>query len=441
MSLGIRVCAVVLLLLSCWVAVSTFPETECIDDIEANVSLASHSFVVRNADNDTVLAEIDKTLTRFMVAEGLRGGASIAISKDGKLVYAKGIGFSNVDDSIPMEPYHVMRIASVSKLVTAIAVMKLVEDGRLSLSRRVFGPLGVLNNDEYLTYKDKRMANITVHNLLNHSGGWTQRWGDPMFMPHTISQLTGKPLPISMENIIRFMQDKRMHFTPGTSSVYSNFGYGILGEVVAKASAMPYEEYVESEMLAPLGIYDMHIGHSHRNHRLPNEALYYESDTSYVTRDYKDVDTLVRRAYGGIDIQTLGSAGGWVASATDLLKLVLTIDNYSEVPDILSEASVDSMTRCTSGFDPLGWRNVRGNSWYRSGTLAATSAMVARLDNNICYVVLLNCANHKGPALASILRERVNKAINAVKKWPEADLLADDAQWQMYIKSASDDCE
>lgn len=401
--------------------------------VEANVLSSLHSFRVCNADNDTLLSSIDDMLLRFMRAEALTGGAAVAISRQGRIVYAKGLGFSDVEDSIEMQPHTLMRVASVSKLITAVAVMKLVEQKSIGLHQHVFGPLGVLNNDEYLYFKDKRMAETTVYQLLNHSGGWTARWGDPMFMPLSIALQTGKELPIDMSDILDFMQDKSMHFKPGTASVYSNFGYGVLGEVVAKAARMPYEEFVQSYALAPIGIFDMQIGFSHFEDRLQGEARYYEADTSEVAFDYATAQPIRRRAYGATDIQTLGAAGGWVASATDLLKLVLTIDGFDTVPDQLSPSTIDTMTHHAPGFDPLGWRNTIGNNWFRSGTLAATSAIIGRLDNGVCYVVLLNAANYKGSQLAQNLRNRMNRAIESIEFWPEKDLLAGDSIWQSYI--------
>lgn len=405
----------------------------CADSDFSFCTSKNTSFYV--SESDTTIAVIDQTILNLLRSEHLIGGASVAVSVNGKMVYAKGLGFSNAEDSIPMKPYNRMRIASGSKLITAVAIMRLVQEGRISLHQKIFGPTGVLNDDKYLTYRDKRMGYVTIYQLLNHSGGWTSRYGDPMFMSHTIAQRMGKSLPVSMEDIIRFMQEKNMHFMPGTFSSYSNFGYGILGEVVAKTTGMPYEDYVRSEVLAPLGIYDMQIGFSKKSEQLPLEACYYEADTSHVVFDYTGGSELVRRAYGGSDIQTLGSAGGWIANATDLLKLSLTIDGFPTVPDQLSKLMVDTMVNSHEGFDPLGWRTTIGDAWYRSGTLAATSAMIARLPNGINYVVLLNCSNYRGPELATMIRKVMDRAVMSVETWPQTDLLANDEQWQFYINS------
>lgn len=407
-------------------------DSQEIEKLSAVDYTAPSSFHITNADNDTTLEKVDKTLRSLFRREYLRGGMQVAISKNGKIVYNKGYGFSNIEDSIEMEPYNTMRIASASKLVTAVAIMHLVDQGKISLDQRVFGILGILNDEIYLTYKDKRITDVTVRQLLNHSGGWTTRWGDPMFMPHSIARQMGKKLPISMQDIIRFMLGKRMHFNPGSASIYCNFGYGILGEVIAKVTGMPYEDYVKSEILAPLGIYDMHIGYSFKNEALPYEVLYYEADSAACAMDYTNNDSIewVRRAYGGTDIHTLGAAGGWVASASDLLKLTLAIDGFDDVKDILSKEAIDEMTHHDLGFDPLGWRCTKGDStWYRSGTLAATTAMIARHPNNVNYVILMNTGNHRGPELATVVRLIMDGVIPPMEL-PDADLLLEDKRWQ-----------
>ena len=404
----------------------------------ADIQFQPESFHIRNGSgySDSLFSPVAVTMQKVMRREGLRGGVSIAISLNGSVVYARGIGFSSLEDSITLEPYNVMRVASVSKLITAVAIMHLVEEGRLMLDQKVFGPIGVLNDDVYMTMRDRRMTEVTVRNLLDHSGGWHSTSGDPMFMPYVIAQETGAELPVDIEDIIRFMQGKKMHFYPSSYSVYSNFGYGILGEVVAKVSGMPYEDYVRSQVLAPLGIFDAHLGHSHKENRLPFETAYYEPDTTSLVPDYAERGRLSRRAYGGADIHTLGSAGGWVISSVDLLKLVLSIDGFASVPDQLSALSIAQMTDPNSRFDPLGWRKVIGGAWFRTGTLAATSAIVCRRPDGICFATIFNSSSGLGPHLAILIANQMNAAINSVikseKPWPKEDLLDTDETWQHY---------
>lgn len=397
------------------------------------------SFRLTNESSPDSLVELfESQLLHFMRKQGLRGGISVSISKGGRLVFAKGFGFSNIADSVAMQPYNVHRVASVSKLITAVAVMRLVEQGRLHLNQKVFGPMGVLNDNIYLAMKDRRMMNITVRNLLDHSGGWTTKYGDPMFMPHVVADEMGRDLPASIEDIIRFMQGKSLHFTPGAYSSYSNFGYAILGEVVAKAAGMPYEDFVCSEVLAKLGIFDAHLGFSHKEDSWSNEVTYYDPDTSYKTGDYADRTRLSTRAYGGSDIHTLGSAGGWVISTPDLVKLLLSIDGFSTVPDILTQASIDEMTDPFSRFDPIGWRKVIGDAWFRTGTLSATSAALCRRPDGICFAAVFNSSNGLGPNLAILLTNKMNELINRISIWPDYDLWHDDERWQAYKAMGSE---
>lgn len=393
-------------------------------------------FFIRN-NPDTTFAEIKKAVEKFLKTEHLKGGASVCISYNGRLVYAQGIGNANSHSEI--QPFNTFRIASASKLVTAIGVMKMVEDNEIDLNQTVFGENGILNVERYSYYKDRRIETVCVRQLLNHSGGWTSRWGDPMFMPHVIANEQNISLPIDIADIIRFMLGKKLHFQPGTGSAYSNFGFGILGEIITEKSGIPYERYIKSNILYPLGIFDMHIGFSHPEKRLAYEVSYYEEDTSFIVEDYAVNGKFVRRPYGGSDIHTLGSAGGWVASSIDLIKIMMAIDGFKNVPDILKEQTLDTMIATDDNrFDPIGWRGIDREFWFRTGTLAATSAIMERRPDNICYVVLLNASNSKGPTLATKLRKIMDDAILKVKDWPQYDLLESDTSWTDFKKRMSE---
>ncbi len=372
---------------------------------------------------------IEKQVERFMRREHMVGG-SVAIAKDGKLVYAKGFGYADRENEVPVEPYHLFRIASVSKLVTAVGIFKLIEDGKLKLNDHVFGPDGILNDSVYLNYRDKKVEDITVLNLLNHSGGWTTRWGDPMFMPAVIARKLHKPLPINQQDIIRFVLSKRLHFKPGTMSYYSNFGFMVLGEVISKVSGTPYEEYIRTHVLYPQGIFDMKIGGSYLKDRYEYEVKYYEPEVTYYVEDYSGTGKMVLRTYGGNDMQTLGAAGGWVASSTDLLKLLMAIDKMPSVKDALSPESIDEMvTPVSPGMSPLGWRRVNRYGWFRTGTLAGTSALVVRKADGLEYVAVFNTGNWKGPRLTTDIYRMMERGIHGVKEWPDYNLFDLDNLW------------
>ena len=101
-------------------------------------------------------------------------GATYAIAKNGKLVYMRAFGTADQAGTEATLPHHMFRIASISKPITSIAIMKLIENGQLSLSDKPFGPGGILNVDPYFAnanITDKHVYNITIQNFLEHSDG------------------------------------------------------------------------------------------------------------------------------------------------------------------------------------------------------------------------------------------------------------------------------
>jgi CubicO group peptidase (beta-lactamase class C family) len=367
-------------------------------------------------------ASVEKTITSFMRRWSI-AGSSIAISIDGKLLYARGFGFSDTASGEMTQPYHKFRIASISKLVTAIAVMKLHEEGKLSLNDRIFGPDGILNDSYFGNPKDKRVYNITVAHLLSHEGGWTVRWGDQMFMPVLIAENMGVKPPADTRTIIRFALDKRLHFTPGTGKAYSNLGYSILGLVIEKVSGMQYEEYCKKEILEPVGIYDMTLAHNLPSQKAPFEVTYYEPSDVIPKPSIYGTGEMVSPKYGGNDIEALGGAGAWLATAPDLLRLTLAVDGLPTRKDILTEESISYMTDNKNGFAPVGWKTTINNgTWWRTGSFPGSAGMIKRQSDGIGWVVLFNSSAWNGPEIYTYINNMMYRVIAQIKHWPEYDL-------------------
>ncbi len=384
-------------------------------------SVSSHRLSNAFSDQDR-FDVIDNNVNRFLRKNSL-AGASVSVVKDGRLVFTKGYGYADTEKSLKVQPYNLFRVASVSKLITAVAVMKLVESNKVSLDDVVFGKEGILNDSLFLNYRDKKVERITVKQLLNHSAGFTNRWGDPMFIPTVIAQKMGVDYPVEKEDIIRFMLKKRLHFPPGTMSSYSNLGYAILEEIIEEVSGMDYELFVKTNVLYPLEIFDMQIGGSYPWERFELEVKYYEPDDSYLVEDHMGGLEPVKRCYGGNDIKTLGAAGGWIASTTDLLRLVVAIDGDIYPADILSPESITEMTSTELvGGSPLGWRGVRKHYWYRTGTLAGTSALVVKQDNGLTYAIVFNTNSWKGPEFAGDIKRMMDRTLAKVEDWPNYNL-------------------
>ena len=370
-------------------------------------------------------AFIDERIEKFRTQHMLNGLA-VAIVKDEKLIFAKGYGFADIENSIPTGPSQLFRLASVSKLITAVGIMKLVENSKISLNSRVFGKYGILNDPKFLDIKDKRLEKITVRNLLNHSGGWTQRYGDLAFLPKVVAQGVGESLPVNVDSYIKFVTTHRLHFEPGTTSAYSNLGYIILGKVISKVSGMEYEDFIKESVLKPAGITDMRLGGSFFEDKLPNEVKYYQPEDAQPEESFDGSGRLLPKTYGGNDMKVLGAAGGWIASAIDLMKLVVVIDQNPKVKDILSVESVNEMTRVDpAGLDPLGWRKTsEDGEWLRTGTLPGTSALVKRQPDGLSWVILSNTSTYKGPHLALEMDRIMNQILVKAANWPDYNLFA-----------------
>lgn len=375
---------------------------------------------------------MEKTISKFLKRYKIKG-ASVAVTKDGRLVYAKGFGFANEEEGEKVEPNHVFRLASLSKLITSVAIMRLEEEGKLRLDEKVFGPEGILKDSTYLSYKDPRVEDITIHHLLIHKAGWSKHYGDPMFMPHIVARRTGAELPVQTDDVIKYVLTRKLNYKPGTRYSYSNLGYAILGEIIEEVTGMGYEDYVQISLLHPLGIKDMHIGHGYYEERAPREVKYYEVAGKQQVLAFDSKENYVPRVYGGNDISLLGAAGGWVGSPADVLKLGVAIDGFNSSPDILMPESINTMTNNRgSRYNMIGWKGSDGSgTWWRTGTLTGTSALLVRQNNGINWIIVTNTTTWKRSRIHSETSKTMFRAIYSVKDWPENDLFDNQAPIQL----------
>jgi CubicO group peptidase (beta-lactamase class C family) len=362
---------------------------------------------------------INRLLDKFDIK-----GASVAVAKDGRLVYAKGFGYADLEAEEPVEPRHQFRIASASKLITATAVFKMTESGLIDIDQEVFGPEGLLNDSIYQDYIDPRIENITVRNLLNHTVGWTRRFGDYMFIPHIISSSLKIELPVQVTDIIRFALKQSLYFESGTRKRYSNLNFAILGEIIGHVSGMSYEEYVRRNIFDSLGIYETRIGKTLEDDRFRNEVKYYDLPGAVKVASFRAADEVVPMIYGGNDMQTLGASGGWITSPVEYLKLVIAIDGRENSKNILSPESIEIMTTPElSGGHTMGWAGTDGNgNWWRTGTLSGTSVLAMRQNNGLNWVVFFNSSTVKGIGFPREVRGEMQRALNKISEWPDHDL-------------------
>lgn len=364
---------------------------------------------------------IDNKVNKFISQWDLKG-ASLAISKDGRLVYAKGYGTADVKNNKEVSPASLFRLASVSKLITATTIMKLVEDGKLSVNDKVFGKNGILNEPEFLDFKDKNYEEISIEHLLRHEGGFSSSVKDPLFLPLYISEVMGVASPADDKSCVRFQLHRRLTYKPGTTFVYSNLGYVILSLVIEKITNTSYEEYVKDNILAPCGVYDMHLAYNFPEERYDNEVCYYEQKGAEKVEACDGSGRLVNKCNGGNNVRGLSGAGAWVGSASELIKFVSCIDGEDSKPDILSKESINYMTKKVN-CKPIGWMKVDiDNNWWRTGTLAGSTILLKKMSNGMSWVLVANTSSWRGSKFPMAINGLMSNLIQKVKEWPEHDL-------------------
>ena len=379
-----------------------------------------------------------ETSVRDLMQKYAIPGGAIALVREGKLIYARGFGYADVENKTPVQPDALFRIASVSKTLTGAAIMKLVEEGKLKLDDRVAPFIAYLTPVPGATI-DPRWEQITVRHLLDHAGGWDRdkpNGGfDPIDRTAIAAAAVNAPAPASSETLIRYMKGMPLDFNPGEKFAYSNFGFIILGRVIERLSGMPYQEYVRTRVLAPVGANRTQQGKSRMSDALVDEVKYYRPGAGLnwpmVTSVFPG-EGLVPLNYGGYYFEVGDASGAWVSSTVDLLRFVTRVDGRANPPDILSPQLVAEMTSngttvCPDGscYYAGGW-NVRpvqdGATWSHGGDLPSTKAILVRSYYNISWVALFNTSAPN--SLLGELDTALWKALNGITSFPTHDLFS-----------------
>src|SRR5688572_9789143 len=386
------------------------------------------------------MASFDLFVTDFMRKLAIPGGA-VAVMRDGKLIYARGFGYADVENKTLVRPDALFRIASVSKTLTAAAIMKLVEEGKLEVDDRVAPFIAHLTPAPGATV-DPRWEQITIRHLLNHAGGWDRgkpNGGfDPIDRPAIAAAAVNAPAPASAETLVRYMKGMPLDFNPGEKFAYSNFGYIVLGRVIERVSGMPYEEYVRARVLQPVGANRTQQGKSRRRDALSEEVKYYMpwepglGMTAMVPSVFPG-EGMVPFNYGGFHLEAGDASGAWVSSTIDLLRFLAGVDGRVNRPDILSAGLVAEMTGsgatvCASGacYYAAGWfvRPTQGDAtWWHGGTLPGTTAMLVRTYHNFSLVGLFN-ARSVTANLEAELDAALWNALAGVTSFPPHELFS-----------------
>ncbi|MBO5420189.1 MAG: beta-lactamase family protein [Bacteroidales bacterium] len=390
----------ILLLTLAFITITSSGSSEGHIEEKEEIAVSLNDSLSNSMSDYKELAGLDRKVNAFMRKWQIKG-ASLAITRNDSLVYAKGFGWADEEKGIRMEPGHILRMASVSKLITAAGIMLLQDKGMLSIKDTVFGPGGILKDSLFTkTIRHKEYSRITVEHLLRHQGGF---YRDPLFSSHDVQMQMQLDSPPTAEDFYRLVLSRQLRFEPGSWQRYSNFGYLLLSEIISKVSGKSYEEFIKEDLLEPAGCFDMHIAGTYYNEKRENEVRYYthEGEGKFVP-EYNGSGNMVERCYGGNNIPLLSGAGAWCGSPAEIARLVASINGRDEVPDILSKEAISQMTEY---FDKetfsLGWNDTDpAKGWSRTGTLAGTSALVKQFPDGECWILITNTSTWKGPGLA-----------------------------------------
>ena len=329
-------------------------------------------------------------------------GAALAISRNGILVYARGFGMADTASSRPVQPDSLFRLASVSKTFTAIAIMKLVEEGKIQLNQSAFSLMPDLTPLPGETLNPQLSA-VTVEDLLNMTGGWDRSIvPDPIDNTPAVSAATGLPLPISCPQVIQYQLGRPLQHAPGTTYAYSNFGYCVLGQIISEVSGMSYEDFVRQVVLTPLGIQRAKQADPFVSDVVNNEVTYYNYAGAPLTQSaYASGGPLVPAQYGNHDFLATEASGGWVSTPIELLRFVNGIDGTKGGP-LLQPATIQLLETeapafgGTPGFYALGFdmhtTTSGGFNWFKDGALPGTAAYLYRGANKTDFAVVFNSA-------------------------------------------------
>jgi len=367
----------------------------------------------------------------FMQARSIPAGA-LAVARGKKLIFARA--YTAPHEAMLTEPNALFRIASISKPLTATAIMCLVQENRLDLCARVTDILNL--NPLPPEGAHAGLRDVTVLDLLQHLGGWDRHTSfDPMFRDMTIARALDAALPISKKHITTYMSGQALQHAPGTTYAYSNYGYCLLGQIIAHVTQQPYQDYLRQAVLAPLGVHQPRLGRTLPEQRQANEVKYHSQKTGQTVHSHSK--TIVPSPYGAWNIENMDAHGGWLASAVDLLRFAVSFHDPEESP-ILNQSSLETMFALPKhikpeayvpgdayygcGWSVRDWGQAQRNIWHAGGLPGTHTLLVKRWQDELSWCVLFNQRDDPSGLAYGAIDGLLHKAANAVKQWPEHDL-------------------
>jgi serine beta-lactamase-like protein LACTB len=328
---------------------------------------------------ETRTALIEKYVTEEMARQAIPG-AAVAIAKDGRIIYAKGFGYADLEHKVPFTPQTVSRIGSISKTFTATAAMQLVERGQLKLDAEV---------QTYVPSFPQKPWPITVRQLLCHQSGIRHYKGNEMLSAVSYD---------TVEAALAIFKDDPLVAEPGTAFNYTTYGYNLLSRVVEAASGESFGDYLQRHIIAPLGLKQTYLDQPPRI--IPQRARSYRKSRGGELENAPAVDQ--SNKWGG---------GGLLSTVEDLIKYAAAFDDGKLIkPETVKAMFTAQATRDGKAtVYGLGWRvtteNGRRQIEHTGGSVGATSVLTKYPAQGITLAVLVNCDHFGAPRLKARIAE------------------------------------
>ena len=363
------------------------------------------------------LNTINTSVQAYMDSRGIPG-LSVAIARQGRLIYARGFGYADTSTGEPAHPLHRWRIASVSKPFCAVSVLRSLEDSApWSLDSKLFGTGALFANDYGTLAYSANEKNLTPRHLLNHTSGWPndgKLWYD-----------TEPSWGVGHAQVIGYQLDSvPPAFPPGTTYNYSNIEYVTAARIPEKITGQTFAAYTKEQVFDPCGITSMEVGGRTLAEQKTSEVVYYpDGATGY--------DPYLIHP-GRMDGST-----AWIAKPSDLLLLGRRIDGDARHRDLLGAYALSQMRLANLQPDidnannpssyGMGWYpgNRNGFQWWgHNGAMAGTKSYLVVSDGDYSFAYACNkigTSDTFSGTFANLILDAMN-GIDTANAWPAFDL-------------------
>ncbi|HZN33747.1 MAG TPA: serine hydrolase [Pirellulaceae bacterium] len=318
---------------------------------------------------ETVAAQANEFLQAQVAVNRFSG--SVLVAKGEQVLLAKGLGLANVEHEIPNTPQTKFRLGSITKQFTAMAILILQEQGKLSVEDLA---------SKHVEGTPEAWKEVTIHHLLTHTSGIPSFTGLPGYR-------AAMPLPSPAAKTLDRVRELPLEFTPGEKFNYSNSGYVLLGQIIEKVSGKSYGEFLRESIFQPLGLAD--TGYDSPEKILPHRAAGYR----------REGDGVANAPY--LDMTIPHGAGALYSTATDLHRWSQALASSQ----LISSGAYEKMFTPGKSNYGYGWiidKQFGRQRMQHGGGINGFSTFIARYpDEKLCVVVLSNIEGTPAAMVAS----------------------------------------